>query len=461
MKVLQVGANKAGDELSEYLLSNYDELEFGLFVDANELHIQDIKDCYKKYSNVIVENVAIKPPTDNRDILTIYYHTNEHPYYGMASCNIEHIKKHMTWCPHLQGGEIKSFDVSCITLENLFEKYSIENLDWIYLDVEGIDSELLLTFDWKKYNIKRIEFEQLHLGAYRESIKDMMSGMGYKQVDALHEYDWAFEKDICTSFDRTINKLKNFPSINYISIKESIDRRDSLHEKFDRYNLSKITPHIFDRYDDSKFDIVGSNIHTLQGVGRGPVTSHLMAIKEWYFSTDEDYAIFCEDDLSFETVQYWNFTWEEFFNKLPSDWGCVQLSWVREDMFYFSENGLKLRPRCWCDWSACAYLMSRNHAKKLISNYYKNGTFTLDYVGNDKDKRYEWFLKPNAETIIFSDLSKVCGFPLFVEDIGNFPSTLHPNGNGCWNIYSHNTIMDWWKTKGVNKGVDELFSYGE
>ena len=116
MKIVQIGTNKANDDLSNYLLSNYDDLEFGLFVDANSLHIDDIKNCYSKFNNIEIENVAIKTPLQNQNTLTIYYHTNEHPHYSIASCDIEHIKKHMTWFPHLQGGEIKSFEVSCITL---------------------------------------------------------------------------------------------------------------------------------------------------------------------------------------------------------------------------------------------------------------------------------------------------------------------------------------------------------
>ena len=59
----------------------------------------------------------------------------------------------MSWCPHLQGGEVKSFVVDSITLEELLDKYQIKYLDWILLDVEGMDAEILLTFNWKKYNM--------------------------------------------------------------------------------------------------------------------------------------------------------------------------------------------------------------------------------------------------------------------------------------------------------------------
>jgi GR25 family glycosyltransferase involved in LPS biosynthesis len=453
MKIIQIGANKANDELSQYLKSNYDSLEFGLFVEANSLHINDIKECYKKYNNLIVENVAIKTPLQNTDKLTIYYHTNEHPDYGMASCDIEHIKKHMTWCPPLQGGEIKSFDVKCITLEELFDKYSVEELDWLYLDIEGIDAEVLLTFNWQKYKIKRIEFEQLHLGCYKEAIKNMMIGMGYTQVNSLHSYDWAFENNNIATINE---KLKNFPPINYISIEESEERRNLLQQKFNEYNLTNITPHIFKKYSDEEHQFVGNSINELLGMGRGPLTSHLKAIKDWYFNTDEEYAFFCEDDISFETVKYWNFTWEEFFSGLPLDWECIQLCWVREEMFAFSVDSVSLRHRCWCDWSACAYLMTRKHAKKIISHYYRDGVFNLDYCGEDLQLRPDWALRPTAETILFSSVGPVYGFPLFVEDVINCKTTLENEIGRGWNYSSHENIIDWWKNKGKNLTITDI-----
>jgi hypothetical protein len=449
MKIVQVGANKANDELSQHLLSNYEELEFGLFVEANKLHINDIKKCYKRYKNIVVENVAIKTPLQNTDKLTIYYHTNEHPDYGMASCNIDHIKKHMEWCPHLQGGEIKSFDVSCITLEELLDRYLITELDWLYLDIEGIDAEVLLTFNWKKYQIKRIEFEQLHLGNYREAIRNMMIGMGYTQSSSLHQYDWAFErKDIIIGKE----KLEGFPSINYISVEDTHERRELLHKKLEFLGIDNVTPHIFKRYDDSEHKYIGQNYKSLTGISRGPVTSHLKAIKDWYFNTDEEYTFFCEDDISFETIEYWNFTWKEFFGNLPSDWGCIQLSWVREvdQMFRFSNDGVYLRSRCWCDWSACAYLIKRTHAKKLIASYYRNGEFNLDYIGSDSSVRPAWALRPTAETIIFSQLSPIYGVPLFVEDVNGCKSVL-TDYYRQHNFYSYNTIIEWWKTIGCTQ----------
>ena len=455
MKIVQIGTNKGNDDLSNYLLSNFDNLEFGLFVEPNILHIDDIANCYSKFNNIQIENVAIKTILQNQNTLTIYYHTNEHPHYSMASCDIEHIKKHITWCPHLQGGEIKSFEVNCITLEELLDKHLIYEIDWLCLDVEGIDAEILLTFDWRKYSIKRVEFEHLHLGHYSNAIKNMMIGMGYKQVDSLHEYDWAFEnKNIIFEKD----KLKNFPSVNFISIEESKERRDVLYKMFEKYKISNIIPHIYKKYSDGEHKIIEGDI--INSDGKSVLISHLQTIKKWYESTKEEYTIICEDDLSFDSVKYWNFSWEEFFNQLPKNWNIVQLSLVRENMFVFFNPKVKLRKRCFCDWSACAYLISRKHAKNLIENYYTEDSIIIEYKGTDKKLRekeyYSYsFLFPSIETIIYSNFKGgIYTFPLFVENVF-FESTWSGNVNTL-NITSYEEIINWWKTIGKYENLEDL-----
>ena len=260
------------------------------------------------------------------------------------------------------------------------------------------------------------------------------------------------------------NKLKNFPSINFISIEESQDRRDILLEMFKKHGIYNATPHIYKKYKDEDHKIIEGPI--INDISKGPVTSHLKTIKAWYEDTDEEYTFICEDDISFDTVQYWNFTWDEFLLSLPLNWECVQLSLVREQMFTFYQQGVILRPRCWCDWSACAYLIKRSHAKKLIGSYYRNGEFTLNYKGSDyeirlSDNNHENFLRPIIETIVFTQFTNeesIFTFPLFVEDSMNFSTTWCDNENSV-NTKSYLEIIDWWKSIGSKLTLDQINPY--
>jgi len=262
------------------------------------------------------------------------------------------------------------------------------------------------------------------------------------------------------------NKLDKFPSVNFISVDYSTERREKLFEQFANYGIKNLTPHIFEKYEDSKHTIVSEYLERIgdwrlsQG-SRGPVTSHLKAVKEWLNSTTEDYAFFCEDDLSLETVKYWNFTWEEFFNKLPLDWDCIQLSWIREN---FSIFHIGFRSRCWCDWSACAYLITRKYAQKLIDTYHYDDAFYLDTKAFDAHVREDWAVVPVVETIMFSLTDKVYGIPLFVEDISLMPSYEKEYDESSEHIghldqnhtNSHNIVVNWWKDTASKMKINEL-----
>lgn len=196
MKFVQIGSNKGNDSLSNHLLSTYDEIEFGLLVEAVPLHINDLRKCYSKFKNVIIENIAIKNPDHKEDKIKFYLHTKNAPDYGISSTVKEHILQHERDVPHLYGGKIIEFELNCITLDDLLEKYHVTDLDWLFLDAEGMDAKILLSLNWEKYNIQRVEFEYLHLKDDEQAILNLFDSMGYQKVDSIDKYkfDWAFEK---------------------------------------------------------------------------------------------------------------------------------------------------------------------------------------------------------------------------------------------------------------------------
>ena len=163
---------------------------------------------------------------------------------------------------------------------------------------------------------------------------------------------------------KTSSKLENFPTPYYISLEESVDRQESLKSQFSEYGITNLEGIISKRFDECDDKVTGEQLHILDGGTIGCNVSHLKAIKHWYENTSEDYGFFCEDDLSLEPVQYWNFTWNDFVNNLPSDWGCVQLCSIRS-----SQIDVKMRERSMYDWSVTAYIITRDYAKKIIDRY--------------------------------------------------------------------------------------------
>tara|TARA_S200002703_G_scaffold137239_1_gene126922 strand:- start:126 stop:2261 length:2136 start_codon:yes stop_codon:yes gene_type:complete len=232
------------------------------------------------------------------------------------------------------------------------------------------------------------------------------------------------------------SKLENFPTPYYISLEESVDRQESLKSQFSEYGITDLNGIICKRFYECDDKVTGEQLHILEGGTIGCIVSHLNAIKKWYENTSEDYGFFCEDDLSLESVQYWNFTWEDFVNNLPSDWECIQLCCVRS-----SQIDVKMRERSMSDWSATVYMITRNYAKKIIDRYIREDSYDLTIYGTN--------FYPMPENVLFYGIGKVYSVDLFVEN-QKFNSTFTETVGIEGGIKEHHTesyehVINWWK----------------
>jgi hypothetical protein len=104
------------------------------------------------------------------------------------------------------------------------------------------------------------------------------------------------------------------------------------------------------------------------------LVSHLRAIREWLETSESQTAIICEDDLSFDTVPRWGCGWGAVAaaldgKKMPggADWEVVQLAVIYTPGCPAVVSLHERRPG---DWSACAYLIRRPYAEKLVSAHW-------------------------------------------------------------------------------------------
>jgi len=258
-----------------------------------------------------------------------------------------------------------------------------------------------------------------------------------------------------------MNKLEGFPTINCISLEESVNRRESLSFQFEKYGL--IPNYLLSKRWEKDKDIVfgASSLHSASEKGIACTVSHLKMIKKWYDTTDEEYGFFCEDDLSLETIPYWDFAFHDFIQQLPSDWEALQLCIIRDFLGVANQDQWKpentyldiLRDRDIWDWSATAYILTRKYAKKLIDQYIfqlKDILYNLppccgEATAYKLEVVYWPEITPMVEHILFLNTGKVYACPLFVENI-NGPTT-YSNEQYPNHIYSANFVLDWWKNK--------------
>jgi hypothetical protein len=239
------------------------------------------------------------------------------------------------------------------------------------------------------------------------------------------------------------NKLSNFPSSYYISLEESTDRQENIKKQFEFYNISPI-PIISKRFAECNHKVTGPAVDILDGGTKGCVISHLKMIEKWYHDTDEEYAFFCEDDLSLETIDYWNFTWSEFIEQLPNDWECVQLCCVRPD-----EIEIQLRERDSYDWSVTAYILKRDYAEKILNRYILEDSYHLEI----RDTGFY----PMPENVLFYGLGKVYSINLFVEDQKLQSTFTEVNslqtGQKEYHTETYHHVMNWWKSNGKTANI--------
>jgi len=250
------------------------------------------------------------------------------------------------------------------------------------------------------------------------------------------------------------DKLHNFPTVNWITLEKSVDRKECMISQLDSLGLKH---NMIEGYDGLTTDYTNSPIvsgdffYQMNSPQIAISISHVKNIKNWFENTDENYGVFCEDDVLFETVNYWNFTWDDIINRLPENWQVVQLSLIKDNI---SEEDMKLNKRYNINWSAACYILTREYAKYFLSKYVEdNGHYSL---------RVPDGFVPYSENIIFFNEHHPLRLSLPLFTTANFQSVFTPLffDDSYTNVHlkSSSFILNWWKTQADNKNqLDILF----
>lgn len=84
--------------------------------------------------------------------------TIDKDYLGMASLHPKAILK-----DNFYKDMIEQIKVGCITFEFLMDQLGITEIDYLKIDVEGLDYDILSTINFNKFNIKVIRAEHQHV----------------------------------------------------------------------------------------------------------------------------------------------------------------------------------------------------------------------------------------------------------------------------------------------------------
>jgi FkbM family methyltransferase len=153
IKFVQVGAHIGQNDFAS-TITKTSNIEFGLLIEPLPQLLPYLKESYKDVPNIIIENKAVTVEGSKK--LTFYVDTND-SITELSSLNKQHLLDHK-----IDEKDIQEIIVQGEKLETILDNYNIKELDWLFVDVEGYDCDILLDFNLSKYKINSIVFEYTH-----------------------------------------------------------------------------------------------------------------------------------------------------------------------------------------------------------------------------------------------------------------------------------------------------------
>jgi len=239
-------------------------------------------------------------------------------------------------------------------------------------------------------------------------------------------------------------KLKGIGPIYCINLDDQPERWEYMENQFKYWEIENyIRVSAYDGREDDLSDILKGRYPEMVTSGEiGCVTSHLKAIKQFYDS-GEPYAIMMEDDCDLELVRFWNFTWQDFYAKIPYDWDVCQIA-----IICTGDIHIKVHKRFVNDFSTACYLITRHHAEKLIKLHCRGDKYKLD---NGVRPR------PVADDLIYNS-GNTYALPLLLykTELG---SSIHPDHVDAFHKGNYNAQMHFWSQKGAQMSINELMDF--
>jgi hypothetical protein len=249
------------------------------------------------------------------------------------------------------------------------------------------------------------------------------------------------------------NKLIGIPSIYYLNLDKSIDRKNHIESQFDKWGItnfkrfsgSKYVPENFEEWKDL---LIKPEIYKEGSYKRICISiSTFEMIKYWLENTNEKYLILFEDDYDLDLIKYWHFDWKYLMNNIPYDWDCIQLGF--ESNHYIS---FFLHPKTTHSYYG-PVLINRHFGEKLLKINSIDGKyfFLRKYGKNPMSLKYRCLSIDD----FFVNSGRSYQIPLITQKpmLDKTPKYHH--------IVCRDLYYWWWMTKRDSYSLEEFFTYGK
>lgn len=163
MNIVQIGTNNPNqeDEAYQFISDNAKSIKTLVLIEPLMQYNDKIRETYKHISNTYIENVAIfnEEDVEYKFLYTIKESVPDN-YTEVSSFKISHLYAHK-----LEPDQIQKIPVRCTTLNKLFKKYNLNQIDVLFIDAEGFDLEIIKSINYETYDVRNILYEYRHIDA--------------------------------------------------------------------------------------------------------------------------------------------------------------------------------------------------------------------------------------------------------------------------------------------------------
>jgi len=148
-----------------------------LLVEPVPHNVVEIKKNLNNLEGITIEQVALSDKNETCDFYfvknTSIHKLKKHWSSGIGSFNKQHLLNHKSKRFKIEEEDIDKISIEVIRFKDLVDKYKINQIDKLLVDVEGSEFAILNDIDLNSVNIKKIIFEYKHFDGYQTTGKKL------------------------------------------------------------------------------------------------------------------------------------------------------------------------------------------------------------------------------------------------------------------------------------------------
>jgi hypothetical protein len=155
----QIGTNNGKDLFRELIKNKKPDII--ILVEPNELLISSIKKNYDNIENVNIYNKAIY--YNSNEVVELFIPAKNGIIGTKADNGITYSDVHFSLLPMNDWGnkdDMVKIKATTITFDDICKIHNITEIEYLQIDTEGFDTEIIKMINLSKYRIKNIRFEK-------------------------------------------------------------------------------------------------------------------------------------------------------------------------------------------------------------------------------------------------------------------------------------------------------------